>query len=230
MTSPASGTLPEPQVRAMFDRIAGVYDRMNSVMTAGMHHRWRERAVDLAGVRAGSRALDVATGTGDLAIELQRRGAEVVGLDFSTRDARAGAREGSRNRVGAGQRARAPTRRRRVRRGHGGLWRPQLLRPRPWSRRDDARGEAGGARGDPRDHDARAPAAVALLLALVRPRGAGARAPCRRLRRLQLSPVERATLSRPRGAGRADGRRRPARRALGADRRRDHRHPCGSVR
>ena len=32
----------------MFDRIAGVYDRMNSVMTAGMHHRWRERAADLA--------------------------------------------------------------------------------------------------------------------------------------------------------------------------------------
>ena len=84
MTSPASGTLPEPQVRAMFDRIAGVYDRMNSVMTAGMHHRWRERAVDLAAVRAGSRALDVATGTGDLALELQRRGAQVAGLDFST--------------------------------------------------------------------------------------------------------------------------------------------------
>ena len=47
-----NGALPEPQVRAMFDRIAGVYDRMNSVMTAGMHHRWRERAVDLAAVRA----------------------------------------------------------------------------------------------------------------------------------------------------------------------------------
>ena len=46
--APASGTLPETQVRAMFDRIAGVYDRMNSVMTAGMHHRWRRRAADLA--------------------------------------------------------------------------------------------------------------------------------------------------------------------------------------
>jgi demethylmenaquinone methyltransferase/2-methoxy-6-polyprenyl-1,4-benzoquinol methylase len=67
----------------MFDRIAWVYDRMNSVMTAGMHHRWRERAADLARVGAGSRALDVATGTGDLAIELARRGAEVVGMDFS---------------------------------------------------------------------------------------------------------------------------------------------------
>jgi demethylmenaquinone methyltransferase / 2-methoxy-6-polyprenyl-1,4-benzoquinol methylase len=79
----APGTLPDTQVRAMFDRIAGVYDRMNSVMTAGMHHTWRERAVDLARVGPGSRALDVATGTGDLAIALSRRGADVVGLDFS---------------------------------------------------------------------------------------------------------------------------------------------------
>jgi demethylmenaquinone methyltransferase / 2-methoxy-6-polyprenyl-1,4-benzoquinol methylase len=83
--TPASGTLPETQVRAMFDRIARVYDRMNSVMTAGMHHRWRSRAADLARVGPGSRALDVATGTGDLAIELARRGASVVGLDFSER-------------------------------------------------------------------------------------------------------------------------------------------------
>ena len=46
----ASGTLEEPQVEAMFDRIAGVYDLMNSLMTAGLHHRWRRRAVDLARV------------------------------------------------------------------------------------------------------------------------------------------------------------------------------------
>ena len=79
----SSGTLPENQVQAMFDRIARVYDRMNSVMTAGMHHRWRERAADLARVGPGSTALDVATGTGDLAIELARRGAEVTGSDFA---------------------------------------------------------------------------------------------------------------------------------------------------
>ena len=75
--------LPDTQVKAMFDRIARVYDRMNSVMTAGMHHSWRRRAVDLAHVGPGSRALDVATGTGDLAIELARRGAEVTGSDFA---------------------------------------------------------------------------------------------------------------------------------------------------
>jgi demethylmenaquinone methyltransferase/2-methoxy-6-polyprenyl-1,4-benzoquinol methylase len=82
----APGTLPEQQVEAMFDRIAGVYDRMNSVMTAGMHHRWRARAADLARVGPGDRVLDVATGTGDLAVELERRvgpGGEVVGTDFS---------------------------------------------------------------------------------------------------------------------------------------------------
>jgi demethylmenaquinone methyltransferase / 2-methoxy-6-polyprenyl-1,4-benzoquinol methylase len=82
----APGTLEEPQVRAMFDRIAAFYDVMNSVMTAGLHHRWRARAADLAAVGPGGRALDVATGTGDLALELARRvgpGGEVVGSDFS---------------------------------------------------------------------------------------------------------------------------------------------------
>jgi demethylmenaquinone methyltransferase/2-methoxy-6-polyprenyl-1,4-benzoquinol methylase len=69
----------------MFDRIARVYDRMNSIMTAGMHHRWRQRAAELTRVGADSRALDVATGTGDLAVELARRGASVTGLDFSKR-------------------------------------------------------------------------------------------------------------------------------------------------
>jgi len=82
-SQPASGTLEEPQVRAMFDRIARVYDGMNSVMTGGLHHRWRRRAVDLAAVGRGSRVLDVATGTGDLAIEAASRGCEVVGCDFS---------------------------------------------------------------------------------------------------------------------------------------------------
>ena len=70
----------------MFDRIAKVYDLLNTVMTAGLHHRWRERAADLALLGPGSRVLDVATGTGDLAIELARRvapGGEVVGSDFS---------------------------------------------------------------------------------------------------------------------------------------------------
>jgi demethylmenaquinone methyltransferase/2-methoxy-6-polyprenyl-1,4-benzoquinol methylase len=72
----------------MFDRIAGLYDRMNSVMTAGLHHQWRRRAADLAELLPGGRALDVATGTGDLALELAGRvapGGDVVGVDFSER-------------------------------------------------------------------------------------------------------------------------------------------------
>jgi demethylmenaquinone methyltransferase / 2-methoxy-6-polyprenyl-1,4-benzoquinol methylase len=82
-SGPRAGTLEEPQVRAMFDRIAGVYDVMNSVMTAGMHHRWRRRAADLSEIGPGDEALDVATGTGDLAVELASRGARVVASDFS---------------------------------------------------------------------------------------------------------------------------------------------------
>ena len=76
------------EVRTMFDRIAGVYDLMNTAMTAGMHHRWRQRAAELAELEPGSAALDVCCGTGDLALELSHRvGLEgtVVGCDFSER-------------------------------------------------------------------------------------------------------------------------------------------------
>jgi demethylmenaquinone methyltransferase / 2-methoxy-6-polyprenyl-1,4-benzoquinol methylase len=70
----------------MFDRIASHYDAMNSLMTAGLHHRWRERAADRAALRPGGAALDVCCGTGDLALELARRvgpDGAVVGCDFS---------------------------------------------------------------------------------------------------------------------------------------------------
>ncbi len=74
------------QVNRMFDRVAGHYDALNSVMTAGLHHRWRERAADRAELAPGDSALDVCCGTGDLALELARRvapGGRVVGCDFS---------------------------------------------------------------------------------------------------------------------------------------------------
>jgi demethylmenaquinone methyltransferase/2-methoxy-6-polyprenyl-1,4-benzoquinol methylase len=70
----------------MFDRVAARYDVLNSVMTAGLHHRWRERAADRAELEPGDSALDVCCGTGDLALELAGRvapGGRVVGCDFS---------------------------------------------------------------------------------------------------------------------------------------------------
>ena len=72
----------------MFDRIAGVYDRMNHVMTAGLDRRWRERAADRARLESGDSALDICCGTGDLAFELARRvgpAGRVGGCDFSER-------------------------------------------------------------------------------------------------------------------------------------------------
>ena len=89
----AAETRPQPgaaefasQVNRMFDRIAGVYDRMNSAMTVGLDRRWRERTVDRLGDVGGASALDVCCGTGDLAIELSRRvgpKGSVTGCDFS---------------------------------------------------------------------------------------------------------------------------------------------------
>lgn len=70
----------------MFDRISGVYDRMNRVMTAGLDRTWRRRAADRAGLGQGDRVLDLCCGTGDLAIEVAGRvgpSGEVVGADFS---------------------------------------------------------------------------------------------------------------------------------------------------
>jgi demethylmenaquinone methyltransferase/2-methoxy-6-polyprenyl-1,4-benzoquinol methylase len=70
----------------MFGAIADRYDLMNWVMTMGQDQRWRRRAADLANLKSGDVALDVATGTGDLAIELAMRvvpGGHVVGVDFA---------------------------------------------------------------------------------------------------------------------------------------------------
>lgn len=75
---------PEPEgVRAMFGRLAARYDRANSVLSMGMHYRWRARAVgEVAAKLAGrpkAKVLDAATGTGDFAFALAKRlGAEVA--------------------------------------------------------------------------------------------------------------------------------------------------------
>ena len=74
------------QVNRMFDRVAARYDLLNSLMSAGLHHRWRERAAERAELAPGDTALDVCCGTGDLTLELASRlapGGSVVGCDFS---------------------------------------------------------------------------------------------------------------------------------------------------
>ena len=83
MTTQA-GRLPAEGVRAMFDRIAPVYDVMNRVMTAGLDRRWRAETAS-AVVRPGDRVLDACCGTGDLAVAGVRAGGRVTGLDFSER-------------------------------------------------------------------------------------------------------------------------------------------------
>ncbi|HEY4411465.1 MAG TPA: bifunctional demethylmenaquinone methyltransferase/2-methoxy-6-polyprenyl-1,4-benzoquinol methylase UbiE [Gaiellaceae bacterium] len=76
--------MPADGVRRMFDRIAPVYDAMNRVMTVGLDRRWRRITVEQV-VRKDDRVLDACCGTGDLALEARKAGADVVGLDFSER-------------------------------------------------------------------------------------------------------------------------------------------------
>ncbi len=83
------GQLPEPSekaavVRAMFDRIAPSYDRMNRLMTLGLDQRWRRAVVDELRVGPDDSVLDLACGTGDFAEFAAARGAHVVALDFSS--------------------------------------------------------------------------------------------------------------------------------------------------
>jgi hypothetical protein len=69
-------------VRAMFGRIVPRYDLVNRLMTMGLDRRWRRETAALARP-AGAISLDIATGTGDLALELASQGARrVVGADF----------------------------------------------------------------------------------------------------------------------------------------------------
>ena len=70
-------------MRAMFDRIAPSYDRMNRLMTLGLDQRWRRAVVADLRVGPGDIVLDLACGTGDFAALAAARGARVVALDFA---------------------------------------------------------------------------------------------------------------------------------------------------
>ncbi len=76
--------MPDPTaVRDMFARIAGRYDVLNRVLSAGIDRSWRRRTVARAGVGPGDLVVDACSGTGDLALEFARAGARVVGVDFT---------------------------------------------------------------------------------------------------------------------------------------------------
>ena len=216
-------------MRAMFDRIARVYDRMNSVMTAGMHHRWRGRAADLAGVsarRPRARRRHRHRRPGDRAgAPRRRRGRGRDGLRRG--DARAGAPQGARRSPSSrATRSRWPT--------------PTTPSTRPPSASARAtsptwRGLAEMARvvrpgrpgGGARDHHARSGRRCRGSS------GSGSTGWCPALGRLAGDPDAYNYL--PSSVRRFPGPRELAaragtaagltRRALGAHRRRDHRHP-----
>jgi demethylmenaquinone methyltransferase / 2-methoxy-6-polyprenyl-1,4-benzoquinol methylase len=73
-------------VREMFDRIAGRYELLNTIMTAGLHRLWNKLVVRATGLEPGDRALDLACGTGSLTRDLAKRVGPkgyVLGVDFS---------------------------------------------------------------------------------------------------------------------------------------------------
>ena len=72
-------------VRGIFATIADRYDFITVVLSFGQDRRWKGRLIDLASPRPGARALDLATGTGDLAFAAAARGARVTGLDITFR-------------------------------------------------------------------------------------------------------------------------------------------------
>lgn len=87
------------QVTQMFDTISGEYDGLNRVISFGIDVRWRKRVVAILSKKTPETILDVATGTGDLAIQLVKTGArKIVGLDLS-----AGMLEVGREKVGKKQ-------------------------------------------------------------------------------------------------------------------------------
>ena len=72
-------------VRSIFDTIADRYDFITVLLSYGQDRRWKRRMIELAAPRAGTRALDLATGTGDIAFALTAASVETIGLDITIR-------------------------------------------------------------------------------------------------------------------------------------------------
>jgi len=71
------------RVNDLFSSIAPRYDLINDLQSFGLHRVWKRRLVQLAAPKSGERALDVCCGTGDIALALAAKGAQVTGLDFN---------------------------------------------------------------------------------------------------------------------------------------------------
>jgi demethylmenaquinone methyltransferase/2-methoxy-6-polyprenyl-1,4-benzoquinol methylase len=87
-------------VRSLFATIADRYDLITRLLSYGQDRRWKRRLVSMAAPEAGLVALDLATGTGDIAFALARRGARVFGLDLTPRMIVLARRKGSRTETG----------------------------------------------------------------------------------------------------------------------------------
>src|SRR4051812_49877544 len=72
-------------VRRLFATIADRYDLITVLLSYGQDRRWKKHLVAMASVRSGMRAVDLATGTGDIAFGLAEAGATVVGIDVTHR-------------------------------------------------------------------------------------------------------------------------------------------------
>ena len=207
----------------MFDRIAGVYDLMNSVMTAGLHHRWRQRAADLAALGPGTAARRGHRHRRPRAGAERPRGREVVGARLLRGMLEPRACEGARRRFEYGNALALPYADARS------TPPPSASAPAtsPTWPRACARWRASCGRADAwssGDHHAPAAAAV-VVLPLWFDRVVPPRPRRGRPRRLHLPAQLGAPLSRRPGPRRGDGRGRAERRALDPDRRRDHRDP-----
>ena len=85
MVTPYKGSVSskKEQVTKMFDGISKQYDILNRVISLGIDQSWRRKVVRLAGESKPQRIIDIATGTGDLAIALKTTAAEeIIGLDI----------------------------------------------------------------------------------------------------------------------------------------------------
>ena len=96
-------------VRALFSTIADRYDFITVLLSYGQDRRWKRRLIALAKPHAHARALDLATGTGDIAFALAERGARVVGLDITQRMIELATTKGARRLPFGGPQGRQPS-------------------------------------------------------------------------------------------------------------------------